>query len=681
MDPRLASASVALAGGAALDVPWYRTVTREQWRVLLAAKFGWMLDAMDFMLYTMAIGQLRMYFGFGDDTAGMLGTVTLVMSGVGGTIFGYVADRFGRTRALMATILIFSLASLGAATSQTVMQLLFWRAVLGIGMGGEWASGAVLVSETWPAHLRNKAISIMQSGWALGYMMAVDCRGDHSRIAVPRRRRLAVAVRGRRGAGVLHAVDSALRQGTGDLEAEGAGRRTDRAPSRSSSGRCSSGARSSSSRWAPRSSSPTGACSSGCRPFWPARWTQGGAGMGIVGSLPWIIPVQLGAYFGYLTFGFIADRIGRRQAFVLYMVSAAMLVPIYGQMARSPVVLLLLGPLIGYFGYGYFSMFGSFVAEFLPDGGARHRTGHQLQHRADGRGRRAVYDWRACDAARRRDRPRPQRDIGLLPAGGRVDLHAPQPERPGARSVNGETMTQARFGAHAVTTPPGTISLQTWVPCIGMALCSWLSFVDRQVLAILTPTIMADTGLTPQHFTDAASFFFLAYTLGNPVWGSAIDFLGLRFGMLLAVAVWTGASMSHAMMSSFLGFAVARAVLGLGEGATFPGGLRTAVETLPAHLRARGIALSFSGGTIGAVMMPLLLGPLAIKYGWRAAFLTTGALGAIWLIIWAVDRQAAVPPRLAAQAVEDDVPESSASAACGRWCSATRCRRSRQDQC
>src|SRR5262245_53640389 len=102
----------------------------------------------------------------------MLGTVTLVMSGDGGSIFGYVADRFGRTRALMATILIFSVASLGAATSQSVVQLLFWRALLGIGMGGEWASGAVLVSETWPAALRNKAISIMQSGWALGYMLA-----------------------------------------------------------------------------------------------------------------------------------------------------------------------------------------------------------------------------------------------------------------------------------------------------------------------------------------------------------------------------------------------------------------------------------------------------------------------------------------------------------------------------
>src|ERR671922_1921245 len=108
----------------ATAVPWYRTITPEQWRVLLAAKFGWMLDAMDFMLYAMAIGQLRTYFGFNDATAGMLGTVTLVMSGVGGVLFGYVADRLGRTRALMATILLFSLASLGAATSQTIVQLL-----------------------------------------------------------------------------------------------------------------------------------------------------------------------------------------------------------------------------------------------------------------------------------------------------------------------------------------------------------------------------------------------------------------------------------------------------------------------------------------------------------------------------------------------------------------------------
>jgi ACS family hexuronate transporter-like MFS transporter len=186
------------------------------------------------------------------------------------------------------------------------------------------------------------------------------------------------------------------------------------------------------------------------------------------------------------------------------------------------------------------------------------------------------------------------------------------------------------------TTASRSLAWQQWVPCLGMALCSWLSFVDRQVLTILSPTIIRDTGLTNQNFTDAASFFFLAYTLGNPLWGSVLDFIGLRAGMLLGVAIWTGASASHAFMGSFLGFAVARGVLGLGEGVTFPGGLRTAVESLPANLRARAIALSFSGGTIGAVMMPLLLGPLAIEYGWRAAFIATAGLGAAWLIIWAI---------------------------------------------
>jgi MFS transporter, ACS family, aldohexuronate transporter len=197
------------------------------------------------------------------------------------------------------------------------------------------------------------------------------------------------------------------------------------------------------------------------------------------------------------------------------------------------------------------------------------------------------------------------------------------------------------------TTASRTLAWQQWVPCIGMALCSWLSFVDRQVLTILSPTIIRDTGLTNQNFTDAASFFFLTYTLGNPVWGSVLDFVGLRVGMLIAVAVWTGASASHAFMGSFLGFAAARAVLGLGEGATFPGGLRTAVESLPASLRARAIALSFSGGTIGAVMMPLLLGPLAIKYGWRAAFVATAGLGATWLLVWAIiARPPFLPPHV-----------------------------------
>jgi MFS family permease len=94
--------------------------------------------------------------------------------------------------------------------------------------------------------------------------------------------------------------------------------------------------------------------------------TDGGAGMGVVRSLGWLIPVQVGAYFGYLTFGFLADRFGRRRTFVAFMLAAAVLVPLYGQMARNPTTLLVLGPLLGYVGHGYFSMFGSFMAELFP---------------------------------------------------------------------------------------------------------------------------------------------------------------------------------------------------------------------------------------------------------------------------------------------------------------------------
>jgi ACS family hexuronate transporter-like MFS transporter len=174
-----------------------------------------------------------------------------------------------------------------------------------------------------------------------------------------------------------------------------------------------------------------------------------------------------------------------------------------------------------------------------------------------------------------------------------------------------------------------------WVPCLGMALCSWLSFVDRGVLGILAPTILRETGMSAQDLGWVIFFFFIVYTFGNPLWGMLIDYLGLRWAMLLAVGIWSAASASHALMGGLVGFSIARALLGLGEGATFPGGLRTAVESLPANMRARGIAVSWSGGTLGAIMTPIVMVPIAVNYGWRAAFLVTGVFGVIWLILWA----------------------------------------------
>jgi ACS family hexuronate transporter-like MFS transporter len=167
-----------------------------------------------------------------------------------------------------------------------------------------------------------------------------------------------------------------------------------------------------------------------------------------------------------------------------------------------------------------------------------------------------------------------------------------------------------------------------------MMLCSWISYVDRQILAVLSPTILADTGMDTAAYATVVSAFSFAYMLGNPLWGSLLDYMGVRIGMLLAVSIWTIASASHSVLGGFLGFALARAVLGFGEGATFPGGFRTAMDSLPPNKQARGIAISYSGGSLGAILAPIMVVPVAAAFGWRAAFLVTGALGLVWLAIW-----------------------------------------------
>jgi ACS family hexuronate transporter-like MFS transporter len=182
-----------------------------------------------------------------------------------------------------------------------------------------------------------------------------------------------------------------------------------------------------------------------------------------------------------------------------------------------------------------------------------------------------------------------------------------------------------------------------WVPCLTMGACSWLAFVDRQVLAVLSPTILADTGLTAETYAQAFALFNFAYMIANPVWGSILDRIGLRVGLIIAVAIWSVASVSHAFMTGFIGFALARALLGFGEGATFPGGFRTAVESLPPNRRARGVATSFSGGAIGAILTPIIVIPIGVRYGWQAAFLLSGVLGALWIGLWLI---ASRPPYL-----------------------------------
>lgn len=173
-----------------------------------------------------------------------------------------------------------------------------------------------------------------------------------------------------------------------------------------------------------------------------------------------------------------------------------------------------------------------------------------------------------------------------------------------------------------------------WVAPATIMLSTLLSYIDRQVLAVLSPMILADTGLTATAYGNALSAFSIAYMIGNPLWGSFLDHVGLRIGMLAAVGLWTAASTSHAWVAGFLGFAIARAVLGFGEGAAFPGALRTAAESLPPDRQSRGMALGYSGASLGALITPPIVTPIAEWYGWRTAFLMTGVLGATWLVWW-----------------------------------------------
>jgi ACS family hexuronate transporter-like MFS transporter len=193
-----------------------------------------------------------------------------------------------------------------------------------------------------------------------------------------------------------------------------------------------------------------------------------------------------------------------------------------------------------------------------------------------------------------------------------------------------------------MTTPPSPTpatssyapSFTLWWPTIVMMLGTLLSYVDRASLALLSPMFLSDIHMTARDYSWCISAFSFAYMFAALAWGSILDRIGLRLGMAISVFIWMVSSASHAVMGSFLGFALARAVLGIGEGSIFPGGFRTALDSLPVDKQARGIAMAYSGSSLGSILAPVLLTPIAIAFGWRLAFLVTPALALLWLITW-----------------------------------------------
>jgi MFS transporter, ACS family, hexuronate transporter len=184
-----------------------------------------------------------------------------------------------------------------------------------------------------------------------------------------------------------------------------------------------------------------------------------------------------------------------------------------------------------------------------------------------------------------------------------------------------------------------------WTPVVLMMAASFVSYLDRNTLAVLAPMILASTAMTAEQYGFAVSCFSIGYMLDNPVWGAVFDRRGLRLGMGIAVAIWSIASLAHAgiglvaWLSIPMQFALARFVLGASEGATFPAAARTASVSLPPSQQARGLAVGYSGGSLGAILTPLIVTPIAVAHGWQSAFLVSAAVGIVWIVLWKIFTQ------------------------------------------
>src|SRR5438067_2735001 len=340
----------------------FAQVTSAQRRTLLAAALGWMLDAIDAMLYALLLTYIMRDLGMSKATAGFLGSLTLLASGIGGVAFGFIADRVGRKRALMLCILTYSICSFASGLSTSVLMLAIFRFVLGLGMGGEWNTGATLVAETWPTELRAKAIAIVQSSWAIGYALAALVAGVVLRYY---NWRVVFFV------GVLPALvifwmlrsvpESELwkNRGAGQQEQELA---------------------SLLEIFSPPYLKPALTLLFlnffGMFAWWGLfTWvpsylqlpiSQGGRGFPAGLTTTMLVALNLtGMLPGYASFGWVADKLGRRNSFVLYTLLAACLVPLYAR-ASDPRMLLLLGTPVAFFGTGFFSGSGISGSELFP---------------------------------------------------------------------------------------------------------------------------------------------------------------------------------------------------------------------------------------------------------------------------------------------------------------------------
>ena len=315
---------------------------------------GWLLDAFDVMLYALILTSVVAELGLTTAQGGLMASLTLAASAVGGLLFGVLADKLGRTRALSLSILLYSVFTFACGLAQNLWQFATFRVLLGLGMGGEWASGATLVSETWPEKHRGKALGIMQSCWAIGYGLAAIVVA----LVLPRFGWRAVFF-----VGILPALFTLwIRRNVKEplmwTKQNAAPRQPGDAkfPLRIALFLTAMNAATMFAYWGQSIWIPS---------YLSSPTTEGGIGLSTGTMALFIVAMQVGMWLGYVSFGFIADAVGRRPTYISYLLIAAFLVWYYG-FAREPWILLVLGPLVAFFGAGFFSGYGAVASEIFP---------------------------------------------------------------------------------------------------------------------------------------------------------------------------------------------------------------------------------------------------------------------------------------------------------------------------
>ncbi len=187
-----------------------------------------------------------------------------------------------------------------------------------------------------------------------------------------------------------------------------------------------------------------------------------------------------------------------------------------------------------------------------------------------------------------------------------------------------------------------------WTVCALLFVVTTINYIDRQVLSILAPTLQRELHWSESQYADVVSWFTAVYALGFLAAGRWLDRVGVRRGFAAAIVVWSIAAIGHAFARTTAAFSAARALLGLGESANFPGAVKAVAEWFPPRERALATGIFNAGTNTGAIITPLVVPWIALTWGWQWAFIVTGALGFLWMFLWlALYRDPATGPAAA----------------------------------